>query len=197
MANIREGNKARKNIRPRKRRANFLHLKNIGTILFQRLIDIINFLANHNLVFRGHRESFKTDEDTKNSGNFIDLFKLISKYDPKLRKHINPSDNKQLVHHYVSHDIQSELITIMSNIVTREVIGRIKEAKYSFLINCTRDCGRIEQMLIILRYCNTSTGSTEENFIGFFGVTETTREYLTNMWRLGLVARCDEQDNSW
>ncbi|GFT95898.1 hypothetical protein TNCV_312351 [Trichonephila clavipes] len=30
------------------------------------------------------------------------------------------------------------------------------------------------------RYCNTSTGSIEENFIRFLAVTETTGEYLTN-----------------
>ncbi|GFU44241.1 hypothetical protein TNCV_2151951 [Trichonephila clavipes] len=35
-------------------------------------------------------------------------------------------------------------------------------------------------MLVILRYCNTSTGSIEENFIRFLAVTETTGEYLTN-----------------
>ncbi|GFV83735.1 TTF-type domain-containing protein [Trichonephila clavipes] len=66
--------------------------------LFERLIDIINFLANHNLTFRGHKESFKTNEGTKNFENFLDLFKLISKYDPTLRKHINRIDNKQLAH---------------------------------------------------------------------------------------------------
>ncbi|GFY12040.1 TTF-type domain-containing protein [Trichonephila clavipes] len=66
--------------------------------LFERLIDIKNFLDYHNnLTFRGHRESLKIDEGTKNSVNFIGLFKLISKYDPTLRKHINCIDNKQLV----------------------------------------------------------------------------------------------------
>lgn len=149
--------------------------------LFERLIDIINFLASHNMAFRGHRESLKTDENTKNSGNFIDLFKLMSKYDPTLQKHINRINSKQLAHHYLSHDIQNELITLMSNTVISEVIGRIKEAKYySFLLDCTRDCSRVEQMSVTIRYCNTSTGTIEENFIGFLAVTETTGEYMTN-----------------
>lgn len=56
--------------------------------LFERLIDIINFLASHNLAFRDHREAIKTDGDFRNSGNFIDLFKLISKFDPTLREHM-------------------------------------------------------------------------------------------------------------
>ncbi|GFW69748.1 TTF-type domain-containing protein [Trichonephila clavipes] len=125
-------------------------------------------------------QSADTKKASKNSGNIIDLFKLISKYNPTLREHINRINNKQLAHHYVSHDIQSEFIPIQSNIVTSEMIDRIKEAKYSFLRDCTTDSSRIEQMLVILRYCNTSTENIEENLIRFLAVTETTGECLTN-----------------
>lgn len=149
--------------------------------LFERLIDIINFLASHNLAFRGHRESLKTGDDTRNSGNFIDLFKLISKFDPTLREHMRRISDKQIVHHYLSHDIQNELMTLMSKTVKDEVIRKVKEAKYYyFLLDCTRDCSRVEQMSVILRFCNTSTSTIEENFIGFLAVTKTTGEYLTN-----------------
>lgn len=97
--------------------------------MFERLIDITNFLASHNLAFKGHRESLKTDEDTENSGNFIDLLKLIAKYDLTLDEHMNRTNNRQLAHHYLSHDIQHELIILMSYTVTSEVSGRIEEAK--------------------------------------------------------------------
>lgn len=143
--------------------------------LFERLIDIINFLASHNLALRGHRESLKTGDESsgRNSGNFIDLFKLISKYDPTLREHMKRINDKQLAHHYLSHDIQNELITLMSQTVTDEVICRVKEAKYySILLHCTRDSSRVEQKSVILRFCYTSTGTIEENFIGFLAVTE-------------------------
>lgn len=63
--------------------------------LFERLIDIINFLASHNLAFRDYREAIKTDGDFSNSGNFIDLFKLISKFDPTLREHMRRITDKQ------------------------------------------------------------------------------------------------------
>ncbi|GFW18916.1 TTF-type domain-containing protein [Trichonephila clavipes] len=108
MDNIREGNKARK-ILEQENRMRILESQKHWYNLFERLTDIINFLAYHNLVFRGHRESLKTDEDTKNSGNFIDLFKLISKYDTTLREHINRIDNKQLAYHYLSPDIQFDI----------------------------------------------------------------------------------------
>ncbi|GFT34317.1 hypothetical protein TNCV_3676591 [Trichonephila clavipes] len=41
-------------------------------------------------------------------------------------------------------------------------------------------CSRVQQMSVILRYCNTSSGSLEETFIGFLAATETTGEDLTN-----------------
>ncbi|KAH9643689.1 hypothetical protein HF086_001799 [Spodoptera exigua] len=149
--------------------------------LLERIIDIINFLASHNLVFRCHRESLKTGDGIKNSGNFIDLFKLISKFDPNLREHMKRISDKQLSHHYLSHDIQNELIILMSKTVVNEIIRKVKEEKYySFLLDCTRDCSRVEQMSVILRFCDASTGTIVEHFIGFLAVTETTGEYLVN-----------------
>lgn len=147
--------------------------------LFERLIDIINYLASHNLAFRAHRESLKLN-DSKNSGNFLDLFKLLSKYDLTLREHMKRINEKQLTQHYLSHDIQNELITLMSKSVINEIIHRVKQAKYyAILLDCTRDVSRVEQMSIILRFCNLSTGAIEEHFIGFIAVAETTGEYLT------------------
>lgn len=149
--------------------------------LLERIIDIINFLASHNLAFRGHRESLKRGDGIKNSGNFIDLFKLISKFDPTLREHMKRISDKQLSHHYLSHDIQNELIILMSKTVVNEIIRKVKEAKYySFLLDCTRDCSRVEQMSVILRFCDTSTGTIVEHFMGFLAVTQTTGEYLAN-----------------
>jgi len=149
--------------------------------LFERLIDIINYLASHNLAFRGHRESLDPDH-IRNSGNFIDLFKLLSKYDLTLRNHLNRINEKNLNNHYLSPQIQNELISLMSQAIVNEVIGQIKKAKYyAIMLDCTRDISRVEQMSIILRYVNTSTGNIEEHFLGFLAVSETAGEFLTNV----------------
>ncbi|GFX79960.1 zinc finger MYM-type protein 1 [Trichonephila clavipes] len=90
-------------------------------------------------------------------------------------------NEKQLTQHYLSHDIQNELIALMSKSVIEEIIHRVKQAKYyAFLLNCTRDISRVEQMSIILRFCNSSTGAIEEHFVGFIDLTETMGEYITN-----------------
>ncbi|GFT32180.1 zinc finger MYM-type protein 1 [Trichonephila clavipes] len=42
------------------------------------------------------------------------------------------------------------------------------------------DVSRVEQMSIILRFCNSSTGAIEEHFVGFIAFEETAGEYITN-----------------
>ena len=44
---------------------------------FTRLFDIMKFQTEQNLLFRGHRENVYSF----NKGNFIELVKLMSKYD--------------------------------------------------------------------------------------------------------------------
>lgn len=103
-----------------------------------RLVDIINYLASHNLAFRGLRESFNL-EHSGNSGNFIDLFKLLSKYDLTLRDHLNRINEKQLNQHYLSPQIQNEFISLMSQTILNEIIGKIKQTKYyAIMLDCTR-----------------------------------------------------------
>ncbi|CAH0404237.1 unnamed protein product [Chilo suppressalis] len=43
-----------------------------------------------------------------------------------------------------------------------------------------KDGSRIEQMSVILKFCDTSTGTIVEHFMGFPAVTKTTGEYLAN-----------------
>ena len=81
-----------------------------------------------NLEFRGHRESLDQDI-SRNSGNFIDLFKLLSKYNMTL-KNLQRINEKQITQNYLSCDIQNELITLMSKTVIDEIIHRIIQGTY-------------------------------------------------------------------
>ncbi|XP_051168857.1 zinc finger MYM-type protein 1-like [Leptopilina boulardi] len=129
--------------------------------VFQRLVDVINFLASHNLAFRGHRES---------------------KYDHVLSEHLQNFNEKKIRQSYMSPEIQNELITLMSKSLIDKVIEKVKQAKYfAFMLDCTRDVSRTEQMSIILRFCNALTGELEEHFIGFIAASETTGEFITKL----------------
>lgn len=55
--------------------------------LIESLIDIINYLSQHNLAFRVYRQ-FLNQSDSENSGHFIHLLKVLFKYDLTLIEHI-------------------------------------------------------------------------------------------------------------
>lgn len=50
------------------------------------LIDIVLYLACHNLAFRGHKESLNPNLQ---NGNFNDMVILMSKHSPHLCEHMN------------------------------------------------------------------------------------------------------------
>ena len=56
--------------------------------ILHRVVKMIRFLSRQNLPFRGHGETIKPNETFNNSGNFIELTKLLSNYDPVLREHV-------------------------------------------------------------------------------------------------------------
>ncbi|GBP36942.1 Zinc finger MYM-type protein 5 [Eumeta japonica] len=66
--------------------------------ILERLLAIVNFLASHNLAFRGHRKKLTSDSgSSETSGNFIDLVKLIARFDPVLRLHLKQEMQHRLV----------------------------------------------------------------------------------------------------
>lgn len=62
-------------------------LHNSNREILKRLIDVTCFLAQQELPFRGHNES----QDSLNRGNYVELLKLISLYDPVLAEHMETS----------------------------------------------------------------------------------------------------------
>ncbi|XP_023241006.1 zinc finger MYM-type protein 1-like [Centruroides sculpturatus] len=149
--------------------------------ILERLLAIVNFLASHNLAFRGHREKIISDSDSsETSGNFIDLVKLIARFDPMLRLHLKQVTDKTTNDHYLGKNIQNERIQLMASHVKAQIVDKIiKNKYYSIILDCTRDVSRVEQLSIIIRVFNTNT-SIEEHFIGFLAVEKTTAESLTN-----------------
>ena len=82
--------------------------------ILHRVVKMIRFLSKQNLPFRGHVETIKPNDTSNNSGNFIELTKLLSNYDPVLREHIVRCQYlTQGQQSYLSPQIQNELIDIM------------------------------------------------------------------------------------
>ncbi|XP_076950551.1 uncharacterized protein LOC143623557 [Bidens hawaiensis] len=85
--------------------------------------------------------------------------------------------------HYLGHNIQNELIGLLTHQIRSEIIEKIKQAKYySIILDCTPDISHQEQMSIIVRYVdvnlNYNTVAVELSFLGFLIVDDTTSKGL-------------------
>lgn len=143
--------------------------------ILERVLAAIDYLAAHNLAFRGHRENLSSNH----SGNFLGLIKLLAKFDPVLKVHVDQIQEEKLHTHYLGKNTQNELIELMGNHVKGTILNQIRESKYySIILDCTRDVSRTEQMSLVLRYVNIHSGLIEESFLGFLPVESTTGENL-------------------
>ena len=122
--------------------------------ILHRVVDMIRFLSKQNLSFRGHVETIKPKDTSNNSGNFIELTKLLSNYDPVLREHVVRCQNlNQGQKSYLSPQIQNELIDIMGQRVRKHILGDIEKAKYfSIIFDSTPDISHQDQLSQTIRY---------------------------------------------
>lgn len=148
--------------------------------VFERLLSVIQFLAERNLAFRGSVENI----GDSHNGNFLGIIELLGKFDPIIQDHLRRIDSKEIQQHYLSKTIQDELVNLMGNKIQNQIINRIKLGKYfAIILDCTPDISHQEQMSLTLRYVSDgiSPGSIigiYEQFIKFINVESSTGENL-------------------
>ena len=132
--------------------------------ILTKIIDAVLYLARQGLAFRGHSEYQGLGCLSTNEGIFLELMKLLAKYDSLLVQHLLTSDRDAT---YLSPDIQNELIQSLSAQVLSNIVSEINEARYfAVIVDSTIDISRIDQFSLSLRYV-TANCDAVERFIQF------------------------------
>ena len=124
------------------------------------IVDVIHFLVSNELPLRGRFDAApkinidQNDSDpastnlTHSSGLFLKLFEYTLRKDKVLRDAYRtiPANAK-----YTSHDIQNDIIQIMTDLVTQSTVDEVGDAKFTIKVDGTRDPTGSENISIVIR----------------------------------------------
>jgi hypothetical protein len=142
--------------------------------VLERISEVIRFLAERGLAFRGHNETI----GSPNNGNYLGIIELLSKFDPFLEQHIHAHASQGRGHtSYLSSTIMEELIELMGNEVFARILEELKCAKfYSISVDSTPDISHTDQLTCVVRYVLPS--GPVERFLTFLQPERHTGEEL-------------------
>ena len=130
-----------------------------------KIISSLRYLARQGLAVRGHSE---------NDGNLMQLLQLRGEDSDDLISWLDRREN------WLSHDIQNELLEIMSRIVLKSILAEVKQNKYfTIIVDEATDVSFREQVSICLRHVSSNTLEIQEEFTGLYETENTTAETLT------------------
>ncbi|CAF4734252.1 unnamed protein product, partial [Rotaria sp. Silwood2] len=119
------------------------------------IIETILLCGKQNFPLRGHRDdgglSTENEGLLADEGNFRALLQYrIESGDVELKQHIETCRKNAT---YISKTIQNELISIIGNLILKEIIQEVKAARFfTILLDETADVANIEQASLCIRY---------------------------------------------
>ena len=127
--------------------------------------EIILSCSHQEIALRGHREG----EDSMNRGNFLEILNLVAIHDPVINERLKngPRNAK-----YTSPDIQNTLINVMARTVQESICSSVRKAgAYTILADETKDCSKVEQLAIVVRYVDVEAVKLFEHFLTYVEAT--------------------------
>ena len=129
--------------------------------LLERIIDVIFLLGRQGLALRGHDENLSTAE---NSGNFLEVLKLLGRYGDKVDEHLRKveKEHEKLRSQkskkrgrgckitFLSHNSQEKLIKLISGQITGVIVQKIKDCPaWSLIVDSTPDIAHKEKLSVL------------------------------------------------
>lgn len=149
--------------------------------IVSELIDIVIYLARHNLAFRGRRKKWSINSSM---GNFKDLVVLMANNLTSLSGHISRfKTHGRQVTSFISWERQNQILEEISINILQQIWQEINNScTLSISIGSTFDVSRKEQITFVARYCNEIIGSVYERVIAINESPYTTGEDLFNLF---------------
>ncbi|XP_042401465.1 zinc finger MYM-type protein 1-like [Zingiber officinale] len=127
-------------------------------------IHVVLLIALQGIPFRGHDKK----SSSSNRGNFIESLDVLSMYNDELSKAIAKAPKNAK---YTSHDIQKQILHVLSVRVKNVIREEIGAAKYCIIVDEARDESKREQVSIVSRFMDTN-GFIQERFFGLIHVSD-------------------------
>ena len=158
--------------------------------VLERVVEVIKFLAERGLPFRGDDELIGSGFN----GNYLGILELISKFDPFMAAHMEKHRVRQEdmsgqsgpqgrgSTSYLSSTICNEFITIIGKKVLHIIIDEVKRAKYyAVSMDSTPDASKVDRCTIIFRYMPINGAVPIERFVKFLDMEGHTAQQLAEM----------------
>ncbi|XP_025193937.1 uncharacterized protein LOC112593650 [Melanaphis sacchari] len=94
-----------------------------------RVLSAIQYLAKNNDAFRGCSDILYE----KNNGKFLGIIEMLAKFDPVISEHVRRIKNNEMHVHYLGHNIQNSLISMMAQEIDFENESSCSEIKEYFM----------------------------------------------------------------
>ena len=123
------------------------------------VIKVIFLGGKQCLPLRGNRESLF--QEGQNPGNFLEILKLLNEANIELEQPLRNPLAKNAT--YISPYIQNQIMNIVGyDIIQKDLIGEIKEAKFFSILADAVECHHVEQLPVCIRFVGKQKNIREE-----------------------------------
>lgn len=81
----------------------------------------------------------------------------MAQFDPVMNEHVRRIQEKETKVHFLSSQIQNEIIELIGRKIVEEIVRSVKKAKcFSTIMDCTPDASHTEQLSVVFRVLSVS-----------------------------------------